>query len=152
MKYRFSVIGQSFFLPKQSQKSRSVLLDRSRSLALFWKGKTHIIAKFLRTDLVIRSHSREGKNLSYSRINTVGCTKHFSSPIEMYLKSFCVRVWKMLINFLHERFLCEWQGTDRRAMPYVDRSCLIFCRRKFYCLLFLHFKGKQFYAKYFGFC
>ena len=40
-------------------------------MALVWKGKTRIIAKFLRTDLVICSHSREGKNLSYSRINTV---------------------------------------------------------------------------------
>ena len=28
---------------------------------LFRKGKTHIIAKFLRTDSVICSHSREGK-------------------------------------------------------------------------------------------
>ena len=45
-----SVIRQSFFLPKQSQKSRSVLLDRSRSLGLFLKGKTRIIAKFHRTD------------------------------------------------------------------------------------------------------
>ena len=35
------------------------------------KGKTHIIAKFLRTDLVICSHSREGETLSYSQINTV---------------------------------------------------------------------------------
>ena len=40
-------------------------------MTLFWKGKTRIIAKFLRTDLVICSHSREGKNPSYSRINTV---------------------------------------------------------------------------------
>ena len=35
------------------------------------KGKTHIIAKFLRTDLVICSHSREGETPSYSQINTV---------------------------------------------------------------------------------
>ena len=35
------------------------------------KGKTRIIAKFLRTDLVICSHSREGETPSYSRINTV---------------------------------------------------------------------------------
>ena len=35
------------------------------------KGKTRIIAKFLWTDLVICSHSREGKNPSYSQINTV---------------------------------------------------------------------------------
>ena len=46
-----------FFLPKQS-----ILEDRSRSLILFRKGKTHIIAKILTTDLVISSHSREEKN------------------------------------------------------------------------------------------
>ena len=34
-------------------------------------GKTGIIAKFHWTDLVICSHSREGKSLSYSEINTV---------------------------------------------------------------------------------
>ena len=31
---------KSFFLPKQSQKSRFTLQDRSRFLELFWKGKT----------------------------------------------------------------------------------------------------------------
>ena len=35
------------------------------------KGKTHILAKFLWTDLVICSHSREGETPSYSQINTV---------------------------------------------------------------------------------
>ena len=65
------LIRQSFFLPKQSQKSRHGLQDGSRSLGLFWKGKTSIIAKFYRTDLVICSHSTEGKTLSFSRINTV---------------------------------------------------------------------------------
>ena len=44
-----SVIRQSFFLTKQSQKSRSALKDRSRSLGLFRAGKTHIIAKLNRT-------------------------------------------------------------------------------------------------------
>ena len=33
----------------------------SRSLGLLRKGKTHIKAKFHRNDLVIYSHSREGK-------------------------------------------------------------------------------------------
>ena len=52
--YRISlVIRQSFFLPKQSQRSRSVLQDGSRSLALFRKGKIGIIAKLHRTVLVI---------------------------------------------------------------------------------------------------
>ena len=70
--YRISsVIRQSFFLPKQSQKSRSILQDGSRSLELFRKGKTSIIAKFLSADLVICSHSRKGETLSYNQINTV---------------------------------------------------------------------------------
>ena len=34
--------------------------------------KLIFIAKFQRTDLVIYSHSREGKTLSYSQINIVG--------------------------------------------------------------------------------
>ena len=64
------VIRQSVFHPKWSQKSRSVLKDGSRYLGLFRKGwgKTFIIAKLHRTDLVICNHFREG-NLSYSRIN-----------------------------------------------------------------------------------
>ena len=48
-----SVIRRIMFLPKQSQRSRSVLKDGSRSLGLFRKGKIDIIAKFHRTDLVI---------------------------------------------------------------------------------------------------
>ena len=40
-------------------------------MGLFRKGKTGVIAKFFRTDLVICSHSGEGKTQSYSRINTV---------------------------------------------------------------------------------
>ena len=39
------------------------------------KGKTRFTAKFLRTDLVICSHSREGETLSYNQINTV-CGSH----------------------------------------------------------------------------
>ena len=66
-----SAIRQNFFLPKQSQKPRSILYDGSRSLWLFREGKTHIIAKVHKTDSVICSHSREGKALSYSQINTV---------------------------------------------------------------------------------
>ena len=52
--YRISsVIRQRFFLPKQSKCSRSILLDGSRFLALFRKGRIGIIAEFHRTDLVI---------------------------------------------------------------------------------------------------
>ena len=60
-----------FLLPKQSQKSRSIIKDGSRSLGLFRKGKTCIIAKFHSADLIICNHSREGKTPSYSQINAV---------------------------------------------------------------------------------
>ena len=67
----YLVIKQSFlsffFTPKHSPKSTAILLDRSRSVGLFRKAKTHVIAKFHRTDIVICSHSRERKTLSYSR-------------------------------------------------------------------------------------
>ena len=74
--YHISSTRQSLFLSKQSQKSRSVLTDRSRSLGLFRKGKTCIIAKFLQTDSVICSHSRERKTLSYSWIYRVYIQVH----------------------------------------------------------------------------
>ena len=55
------------FFPSQNYPNN---LDPSyRSLGLFRKGKTQFIAKFHRTDLVICSHSREGKTLSHSQIN-----------------------------------------------------------------------------------
>ena len=40
-------------------------------MGLIMKGKSLIVAKFHRTDLVICCHSKGGKTLSYSRINTV---------------------------------------------------------------------------------
>ena len=51
--YFFDYKTEFFCLPKQHQRSRSILQDRSRSLGLFRKGKIGIIAKFHRTDLVI---------------------------------------------------------------------------------------------------
>ena len=61
-----SAIRQSFSPSKTIQKSRPILQDESRSLGLFRKGKICIVAKFQRSDVVICSHSREGKTLSYS--------------------------------------------------------------------------------------
>ena len=53
-----SVIRRIFFTSKTIPKSRSVLKDGSRSLGLFGKGKSRIIATFHRTDFVICSQSR----------------------------------------------------------------------------------------------
>ena len=64
--YFFSYKAE-FFPSKNNPKN----LDPSYKMALVRKGKTRITAKFHRTDLVIFSHSREGKILSYSRINAV---------------------------------------------------------------------------------
>ena len=52
----------------------------SRSFGLFWKGKIHFTAKFHRTDLVICSHTREGKTPSCVQINIVAFTE-FSNSI-----------------------------------------------------------------------
>ena len=62
-----SAIKQSFSFqnnPKNLNPSYKTDLD-------ILDCKTRIIAKFNWTDLVIYSHSREGKTLSYSRIYTV---------------------------------------------------------------------------------
>ena len=67
----------SFFLPKQFQKSRFILL-----LGLFRKGKTCTAAKFHRTSLVICSHSREERIWSFSQINILIFSKHFDLPLE----------------------------------------------------------------------
>ena len=53
------VIRQIFFYLNNPKKS--ILKDGSRSLRLFRKSKTCIIAKFHGTDLVICSQSRERK-------------------------------------------------------------------------------------------
>ena len=58
--YFFGYRTKFFSLPKQSQKSRSILWDGSRSLRLFRKGKTRITAKLHWIDLVICTHSEEG--------------------------------------------------------------------------------------------
>ena len=47
-------------------------------MGLFRKGKTCIIGKFDRTDLVFCSHFREKKMLSYSQINMV--REYFEIP------------------------------------------------------------------------
>ena len=63
--------NMQFFPFKQSQKSRSLLKDGSRFFGLYRKGKTLIIAKFHRTDLVVCSHFERGKTMSYSQRNRV---------------------------------------------------------------------------------
>ena len=51
------------------------------------KGKTCIIAKFHRIDLVVCSHFREGKTPSYSQINTV---IHLKISHFLYVSNFMV--------------------------------------------------------------
>ena len=81
-----SVIRPSVFLPKQSQKARSVLLEGSRSLELFRKGKTGIIVKLRSTDLVICSHSRGRITPSYSQINTIILTAIMQGYSEVQIR------------------------------------------------------------------
>ena len=63
--------------------------DGSRSLGLFSKGKTRIIAKFDRTDFVICNLCREGKMQSYSQINMV-LLKSIISELSKQLVPCCI--------------------------------------------------------------
>ena len=60
-----------FFLPKQSQKSRSILLDGSRSLGLFREDKTSIIAKFHSSDKSFVVILESGEPCLKAKRNTV---------------------------------------------------------------------------------
>ena len=73
--YCISLVIRQYFLSFQNNAKNleSFLQDGSRSLGLFRKGKTRIIAKFHRNDLVICSHSRERKIPSFSQICTIHC-------------------------------------------------------------------------------
>ena len=51
--YFFGYKTEFFSIPKQSQKSRSILYDGSRSLGLLRKAKSRILAKVHRTVIVI---------------------------------------------------------------------------------------------------
>ena len=65
--YFFSYKTEFFFSFQNNPNN----LDGSRSLILFREGKTHMVAKFQKTDLVLRSNHRLVKTMSYSQINTV---------------------------------------------------------------------------------
>ena len=66
-------------------------------MGLCRNGKSCIVEKFHRTDLVICSHSREGKTLSYSQTNTVPClpfSRHASYNYN------CFIVWTTMVIIL----------------------------------------------------
>ena len=56
-------------------------------MGLFRKSKTGIIVKFYRTDLVICSHFREEKTLSYSQINMVIYEFYMLNILQQILES-----------------------------------------------------------------
>ena len=70
--YIFSVIRQRFFSFQNNPKNLDLSYKTDLDLLDFIRRvETCFIAKFHRTDLVIFSHSREGKTPSYSQINMV---------------------------------------------------------------------------------
>ena len=62
------------------------------------KGKTGIIAKFHRTGLVIYSHFRKGRTLSYSRINSVRIFSYKKFKRKLYEK-ITVCSYKFCVDF-----------------------------------------------------
>ena len=81
-------------------------------MALFWKGKTPIIANFLRTDLVICCHSREGKNQSYIQINMVMMIR-VRAPNKVGLR---------IIHLIYEG---SGGGVVDNTLDYQSRDCKI---------------------------
>ena len=63
----------------------------SGCLGLLRKGKTWIIAKFHRANLLICSHSREGQTQSYSQRNTV---------VELKIREYCMTTIVCFFSFL----------------------------------------------------
>ena len=70
---------------------------------MFRKGKTHIRAKFHRIDLVICSHSREGKTLSYSRIDTLSQNypQNIFSESAIFLQYYCYIFNAVKLDYEH---------------------------------------------------
>ena len=68
----------SFTLPKQSQRSRSVLQDRSSFLGLFWKGK---ILSYNQRNTV--DHKKLKADLSFSPIQLLFCYNQILNPLEI---------------------------------------------------------------------
>ena len=97
-------------------------------MGLFRKGKTHIIAKFHRTDSVICSNSRDGKTPSYSQLNTITL---ISMPV-LIRKSYCTNLGvnvggsgvNTMLKFYIKSFYWDEQGAVRQAVLFLDRSCL----------------------------
>ena len=98
----------NFTLPKQSQRSRSVFQDGSRSLGLFWKEN----------------------NLSYNRRNTVlaalnvhACSHvfHFQQNVQyefavnLYLKFLVLLITKFAFNLHNHKALCIRQKSYRQT-------------------------------------
>ena len=81
-------------------------------------ANTHIIAKFLRTDLVNCSHFREGINLSYSRINMVSQSMR---PLSIILDQCNIiqqfKVWRITSIYI---FFQHFSKRETRFMT----SCL----------------------------
>ena len=70
----------------------------------FRKGKTRIIAKFLRADLVICSYSREGETPSYIRKNTVCLTSASAGKttiVEQFIARFPFVDWAEMLEAWH---------------------------------------------------
>ena len=111
------------FLPKESQKSRTIIKDRSRYWGLFRKGKTCIIAKFHRTDLVFFSHSRDGKTPSYSCINMV-CTFKNEAYIILLQEYLIKSAEALAINNVPKENLLRWHRTYDPRVIREWHTCL----------------------------
>ena len=87
-------------------------------MALFRKDKTHITAKLHRTDLIICTHSREGKTPSYSQINMVVDLGGYDVPIFLDIMVWCERTLDACMPSykMHKLKLTQILGTISQAI------------------------------------
>ena len=123
-----SVVRLFFSFPNNSQKSRFILSDGSRFLGLFRKSKIHIVAESHRSDLVIYSHCRDGKTLSYSRINMVILQLYqlllYLRSLEHMFKSQIILNSLIIRPSLFIFAVCRPRASDKRGTE--DNSKIIF--------------------------
>ena len=89
-------------------------------MRLFRKSKTCIIAQFVRTDLVICSHSREGETPSYNRINTVvavRCGSGAASLEALFVMQHCIDavLFSAVCLNVFKRSNCHCAGHSHRS-------------------------------------
>ena len=108
----FFVMRQSFFFSqKQFQRSRSILLDGSRYLGMFWRRKTHFIAQLHKTDLL--SSLCSDLSVPLCRTFTEIFTICFCCHVILYI------LFVVMTMYVYKLFLASMNICPNKHTPWV---------------------------------